>query len=118
MSPATRQERGTDVKHSTMYFALDGTRRVDLGESIVALLPTEGMAREIGRRLVAQRPWLLRCRVRQVFLTYDQTAEIVVLWGREDGARGQSIAHAEKIMPPYREIYLAGYRAGSEGVGR
>jgi hypothetical protein len=95
-----------------LYFAVDGTRRVDLGESVVALLSTEGMAREIGRRLVAQRPWLLRCRVRQVFLTFNQTAEIVGLWGREDGARGQSVAHADRIMAPYREVYLAGYRAG------
>ena len=102
----------------TMYFALDGTRRADLGESVVALLSTEAVAREVGRRLVAQRPWLLRCRVRQVFLTFAQTAEIVGLWGREDGARGQSVAYAERITPPYREIYLAGYRAGAEGVDR
>ena len=101
-----------------MYFAIDGTRRVDLGESVIALLSTEGTAREIGRRLAAQRPWLLRCRVRQVFLTFDQTAKIVRQWGREDAVRGQPVAHAEKLMPPYRGIYLAGYRAGSEGVDR
>ena len=99
-----------------MYFAVDGTRRVDLGDSVVALLSTEGMAREIGRRLVAQRPWLLRCRVRQVFLTFEQTAEIVERWGREDAARGQSVTYADRIMAPYREVYLAGYRAGAEGV--
>ena len=106
------------VEETTLYFAVIGTRRADLSESVVALLSTEGTAREIGRRLAAQRPWLLRCRVRQVFLTFDQTAEIVRQWGREDAARGQSVAHAEKLMPPYRGIYLAGYRAGSEGVDR
>ena len=100
-----------------MYFAVFGSR-VDLGESVVALLSTEALAREIGRRLVAQRPWLLRCRVRQVFLTFEQTAEIVERWGREDAARGQPVEYADQIMAPYREVYLAGYRAGSEGVDR
>ena len=106
------------VEDRTMYFAVDGTRRADLGESVVALLSTEDFAREIGRRLAVQRPWLLRCRVRQVFLTYGQTAAIVERWGREDAARGQSVAYADSIMDPYREIYLAGYRAGSQGTGR
>ena len=91
-----------------------GTRRVDLGESVAALLSTEALAAEIARRLVAWRPWLLRCRVRQVYLTYEQTAAIVEPCGREDSARGQPVAYAERITPPYRE----GYRAGSEGVGR
>ena len=103
---------------TTFYFAVDGTRRADLAESVVALLSTEDFAREIGRRLVAQRPWLLHCRVRQVFLTHDQNAEIVRRWGREDAARGQSVAYADSIMDPYREIYLAGYRAGSIRNGR
>ena len=99
-----------------MYFAVIGTRRVDLGESVAALLSTEALAVEIGRRLEAQRPWLLGCRVEQVFLTHDQNAEIVRRWGREDAARGQSVAYADSIMHPYREDYLAGYREGSEGV--
>ena len=102
----------------TMYFAVLGTNRADLAESVVALLSTEALAREIGRRAVAQRTWLLRCRVRQVALTFEQVAEIVNRWGREDAARGQAVEYAERIMPPYREIYLAGYRAGSEGVNR
>ena len=106
------------VEETTLYFAVYGTRRADLGESVAALLSTEDFAREIGRRLAAQRPWLLRCRVRRVFLTYEQTAEIVRRWGREDAARGQSVAYADSIMDPYREIYLAGYRAGSQGTGR
>ena len=92
-----------------------GTRRADpdLGESVVALLSTEALAVEIACRLVAWRPWLLRCRVRQVHLTCDQTAEIVELWGREDAARGQPVEYAERIMEPYKEVYLLGYRAGS-----
>jgi len=102
----------------TMYYAVFGTRRADLAESVVALLSTDDLAREIGRRLVAQRPGLLRCRVRQVFITFEQTARIVERWGREDAARGQPVAYAERIMAPYREVYLAGYRAGSEGVDR
>jgi hypothetical protein len=102
----------------TTYFAVLGTRRADLSESVVALLSTDVLAREIGRRLVAQRTWLLRCRVRQVFLTFEQTAEIVEQWGREDAARGQPVEYAVRIMAPYREVYLAGYRAGSEGVDR
>ena len=102
----------------TMYYAVFGTRRADLSESVAALLSTDVLAREIGRRLVAQRTWLVRCRVRQVFLTFEQTARIVERWGREDAARGQAVEYAERIMPAYREIYLAGYRAGSEGVDR
>ena len=101
-----------------MYFSVIGIRWVDLSESVVALLSTEALAVEIGRRLEVQRPWLLRCRVKQVFLTFDQTAEIVERWGREDAARGQSVAYADRIIAPYREVYLAGYRAGSEGVDR
>ena len=100
-----------------MYFAVFGSR-VDLGQSVVALLSTEALAVEIGRRLVAQRPWLLRCRVEQVFLTFEQVAGIVGRWGREDAARGQPVAYADRIMAPYREVYLAGYRARSEGVDR
>ncbi len=102
----------------TMYYAVLGTNRANRAESVVALLSTKALAREIGRRLVAQRTWLLRCRVRQVFLTFEQTARIVERWGREDAARGQAVEYAERIMPPYREVYLAGYRAGSEGVDR
>lgn len=101
------------MKDRTMYFAVLGTDRANLGESVAALLSTKALAREIGRRLVAQRPWLLRCRVRQVFLTFEQVAEIVNRWGREDAVRGQSVEYADKIMPPYREIYLAGYRAAA-----
>ena len=100
-----------------MYFAVIGLRR-ELGESVVALLSTEALAVEIGRRLEVQRPWLLGCRVEQVFLTFEQVAGIVERWGREDAARGQPVEYAEKIMAPYKEIYLAGYRAGSEGVDR
>ena len=106
------------VEDRTLYFAVIGTRRVDLGDSVAALLSTEEFAREIGRRLAAQRPWLLRCRVRRVYLTYDQTAEIVEQWGREDAARGQPVEYAERIMEPYREVYLAGYRVGSQGIDR
>ena len=101
------------MEEKTLYFAVIGTRRADLSESVVALLSTETLAVEIARRLVAWRPWLLRCRVRQVHLTYEQTAEIVEQWGREDAARGQSVEYADRIMAPYREVYLAGYRAGS-----
>jgi len=102
----------------TMYYAVLGTHRADLAESVVALLSTKVLAREIGRRLVAQRPWLVRCRVLRVYLTFEQTGVIVERWGRDDGARGQAVEYAERIMPPYREVYLAGYRAGSEGVNR
>ncbi len=101
------------MEETTLYFAVVGTRRADLGESVAALLSTEGLAAEIARRLLAWRPWLLRCRVRQVHLTYEQTAEIVEQWGREDAARGQPVEYAERIMEPYREVYLVGYRAGS-----
>ena len=106
------------MEGKTLYFAVVGTRRADLGESVAALLSTEALAAEIARRLVAWRPWLLRCRVREVHLTYGQTAEIVEHWGREDAARGQPVEYAERIMEPYREVYLAGYRAGSRGVGK
>ena len=105
------------MEETTLYFAVIGIR-VDRAEAVVALLSTEALAREIGRRLVAQRPWLLRCRVRRVLLTFEQTAAIVERWGREDAARGQSVAYADRIIAPYREVYLAGYRAGSEGVDR
>lgn len=98
----------------TIYYAVVGTHRSDLNESVEALLSTAGLAREIGRRLVVQRPWLVRCRVRRVDLTYEQTAEIVCRWGREDAARGQAVEYADRIMPPYREVYLAGYRSASK----
>jgi len=100
------------VEEKTLYFAVIGTRRADLGESVAALLSTEALAAEIARRLVAWRPWLLRCCVRQVYLTCEQAAEIVGRWGREDAARGQPVEYADRIMEPYREVYVAGYRAG------
>ena len=103
------------LEDKTLYFAVVGTRRVDLGESVAALLSTEALAAEIARRLAAWRPWLLRCRVRQVYLTYGQTAEVVEQWGREDAARGQPVEYADRIMEPYREVYLAGYREVSGG---
>ena len=101
------------LEDKTLYFAVIGTRRADLGESVAALLSTEALAAEIARRLAAWRPWLLRCQVRQVHLTYEQTAAIVEQWGREDAARGQPVEYAERIMEPYKEVYLLGHRAGS-----
>ena len=101
---------------TTLYFAVDGIRHADLGESVIALLSTEDEAREVGRRLVAQRPGLLRYRVRRVLLSFGETAEIVGRWGRDDAARGQSVAHADSIGDPYREVYLAGYRAWGGAV--
>ena len=103
------------VEETTLYFAVVGTRRADMSESVAALLSTETLAREIGRRLAAQRPWLLCCRVRRVFLTFEQNAEIVRRWGREDAGRGQPVEYADSILDPYREVYLAGYREVSGG---
>lgn len=105
------------MSERTLYFAVYGTSR-DWDESVEALLSTAALAREIGRRLVAQRTWLVRCRVRRVELTFGQVAEIVRRWGREDAARGQPVTHAEKMMPPYRAIYLAGYRSSRGAGGR
>ena len=33
-------------------------------------------------------------------------------------ARGQSVAYADSILDPYREVYLDGHREGSGGVDK
>ncbi|MBY0513937.1 MAG: hypothetical protein K2P78_08505 [Gemmataceae bacterium] len=95
--------------NTIMYFSVVGTRRADLGESVVALLSTEELAREVGRRFMGTRPGLVRCRVRQVHLTRPQVNEIVRQWGRDDAARGCPITDADRLPRPYRDVYLDGY---------
>ena len=91
-----------------MYYAVVGMR-IDLGESVVALLSTADLAREVGQRLVATRPWLVRCRVKRVHLTRPQVYEIVRQWGRDDAARGCPITDADRLPRPYRDVYIDGY---------
>ena len=95
---------------TVMYFSVVGTRRADLvGEWVIALLSTEALAREAGRRYMATRPELLRCRVRRVHLTRPQVYEIVRQWGRDDAARGCPITDADRLPRPYRDVYIDGY---------
>ena len=51
---------------TVMYYAVVGMRGADLGESVVALLSTADLAREVGQRFMRTRPGLVRCRVRRV----------------------------------------------------
>jgi hypothetical protein len=105
---------------TVVYFAVVGTRRADLRESVIALLSTEGLARDVGRRFMATRPGLLRCRVRRVHLTRPQVDEIVRQWGRDVAARGCPITDADRLPRPYRDVYLNGYmepRGGGTGGG-
>jgi len=102
----------------TMYFAVLGTNRADLDEWVVALLSTESLARVVGWEMLAARPWLVRCRVRRVYLTRRQLNKIVKRWGREDAANGRPITHADRLPQPFRDIYLAGYTDARNGADR
>lgn len=99
-----------------MCYSVVGMRH-DLGESVVALLSTEELARQTGRRFMATRPGLLRCRVRRVLLTRPQVYEIVRQWGRDDAARGCPITEADHLPRPYRDVYLDGYMEPESGGG-
>lgn len=94
---------------TVMYYAVVGMRRADLSESVVALLSTADLAREVGQRFMRTRPGLVRCRVKQVHLTRPQVDEIVRQWGRDDAARGCPITDADRLPRPYRDVYLDGY---------
>ena len=93
----------------TMYFAVYGMFRAELSERVIALLSSAALARVVGWEMLDARPWLVRCRVRRVYLTRRQLNEIVEQWGREDAATGRSITHADRLPQPFRDIYLAGY---------
>lgn len=93
----------------TMYFAVIATRRSDLGEWIASLVSTEALARVVGWRTLGDMPGLLRCRIKQVFLTREQVFAVVKEWGRMDAARGRPITDVEKLPEPFREVYLGGY---------
>jgi hypothetical protein len=101
----------------TMYFAVLGMRRADLSERVVALLSTPALARRAGCRFLAERPDLLRCRVRRVFLTREQEFVIVRQWGRDDAARGSPVTRADALPDPYRGVYLDAYMAARKGAG-
>lgn len=73
---------------------------------MIALLSTAALARRAGRRLVATRPGLVRCRVRRVDRTLQQTFVIVRQWARDDATRGKLATAAERLPDPYRNVYL------------
>ncbi|MBN9519774.1 hypothetical protein J0H58_14830 [bacterium] len=100
---------------TTMYFAVFATRRADLGEWIVSLVSTEALARVVGWRTLEDMPWVLRCRVKKVYLTRAQVFAVVTEWGRTDAARGRPMGAAEAIPEPYRQVYLDGYRRATGG---
>lgn len=99
-----------------MYHAVYATKRADLSEWVIALLSTAALARRAGRTLVAERPGLIRCRVRRVFLTLHETFDIVKAWGRDDAARGVLATAAERLPDPYRNVYLDAYMAAYRGT--
>ncbi|MFO0800559.1 MAG: hypothetical protein U0804_24080 [Gemmataceae bacterium] len=102
---------------TTMYHAVFATRRADLSEWIVSLVSTEALARVVGWRTLEDMPWVLRCRVRRVYLTRRQVFEVVETWGRMDAARGRPINDADKLPAPFRSVYLDAYRRTLEGGG-
>jgi hypothetical protein len=103
---------------TVMYYAVYGTNRADLSEWVVALLSTEALARVVGWEILDARPWLIRCRVCRVHLSRRRLNEIVERWGREDAARGRPITDADKLPPPFRDIYLAVYVDTQHGGDR
>ena len=92
-----------------MYFTVYGMYRADLSERVIALLSSAALARVVGWEMLAARPWLVRCRVRRVYLSRRELSVIVERWGREDAATGRSITHADRLPQPFRSIYLGGY---------
>lgn len=101
----------------TMYYAVFATRRADLGEWIASLVSTEALARVVGWRTLDDMPWVVRCRVRRVYLTGRQVLAVVREWGRVDAARGRPISDAEHLPEPYRGVYINAYRSASGGAG-
>lgn len=99
----------------TMYYAVFATRRCDLGEWIVSLVSTEALARVVGWRTLEDMPFVVRCRVKRVYLTRKQVFEVVKEWGRVDAARGRPLSDAEKLPEPFRSVYVTAYTAGEGG---
>lgn len=99
---------------TTMYHAVFATRRADLSEWIVSLVSTEALARVVGWRTLEDMPWVVRCRVRRVYLTRKQVYAVVREWGRMDAARGRPITDADKLPEPFRSEYLTAYQAVSQ----
>lgn len=100
-----------------MYYAVYATRRADLSEWVIALLSSAKLARRAGRTLVAARPELVRCRVRRVHLTLQETFAIVRRWARDDVASGKLATAAERLPQPYQNVYLDAYMDAWEGTG-
>ena len=99
-----------------MYFAVYGMYRADLSERVIALLSSHALARVVGWEMLAARPFLVRCRVRRVYLSRRELSVIVEQWGREDATTGKSITHADRLPQPFRDIYLAGYADARKGA--
>lgn len=93
-----------------MYYAVFATRRADFSEWIVSLVSTEALARVVGWRTLEDMLFVVRCRVKQVFLTRKQVFEVVRVWGRMDAARGRPLSDANKLPEPFRGVYIASYR--------
>jgi hypothetical protein len=94
----------------TMYYAVYAMRRADLGEWIASLVSSEALARVVGWRTLKDMPWVVRCRVKKVYLTRKQAFAVVREWGRVDAARGRPITDADELPEPYRGVYIDAYR--------
>ena len=94
-----------------IYYAVYATKRgADLNnEWVIALLSSAKLARRAGRSFVATRPGLVRCRVRRVDLTLQETFAIIRRWARDDVACGKLATAAERLPDPYRNVYLDAY---------
>lgn len=99
-----------------IYYAVYATKRADLSEWVIALLSTAALARRAGRTLVATRPGLVRCRVRRVDLTLQETFAIVRQWARDDVASGKLATAAERLPQPYKNVYLDAYMEAYRGT--
>ncbi|MBY0459259.1 MAG: hypothetical protein K2V38_18165 [Gemmataceae bacterium] len=102
----------------TMYYAVYAMRRADLGEWIVSLVSNEALARVVGWRTLEDMPWVVRCRIKKVYLNREEVFAVVTEWGRMDAARGRPISDAERLPPPFREVYLRSYCAERRGDER
>lgn len=99
-----------DAVTTVMYYAVYATRRADLSEWIVSLVSNEGLARVVGWRTLEDMPWVVRCRVRKVYLTRQQVFAVVRVWGRMDADRGRPISDADKLPEPFRSVYIQAWK--------
>ena len=105
-------------ERSTKSFAVFAMLRDGLSEQIVALNPDEAEARKFARKVaVAVSEKFVRCRVRRVNMTMNETITLVFGWGREDALAGEPLEKTT-LPKPYAAAYRRGFRAGFRDASR